>query len=69
MRERLEGAAAGSLNRAGDENKRKSGGDAAREACDGEYDDGENKEAFASETLGKPIAGGKKDGVGDEING
>ena len=69
LRERLEGSAAGSLDDAGEEHEAEGGGGSAGEAGDGEDGDAGHEEALAAEAEGEPVAGGKDDGVGDEVAG
>jgi hypothetical protein len=69
LREWLERAAAGTLNRASDENHAEVGGGAAGEGGDREDDDAGEKKIAAAEFEREPSAGGKDDGVGDEVAG
>jgi len=67
--QRLERAATGALNDAGKQDETEGGRGSAEEGRDGEDDDAGDKEALASELEGKPVAGGKDDGVGDQVAG
>ena len=69
LREGLEGAAAGSLDDAGEQQEAEGGRGSAGEAGDGEDGDAGHEEALAAEAQGEPVGGGKDDGVGDEVAG
>ena len=69
LRQRLQRAAAGALQDAGQQNDGQRGRGAAEEGGDGEDDDADEQEALASQAAGEPVGSGQDDGVGDEVAG
>ena len=69
LREGLEGAAAGSLEDAGEQDDGQRGSGSAEEGGDGEDDDAGEQKALAAEAAGEPVGGGQDDGVGDQVAG
>ncbi len=67
--ERLERAAAGTLNDAREQHQGQAGRGSATERCRGEDEDTRYQEPLAPEAQGKPVAGRKDDGVGNEVAG
>ena len=66
---RREAAAADALQDAAEDQQRKGGGDAAKRGADAEQGHADHVELFAADKCGHVGAGGKDDGVGDQIRG
>ena len=69
LRERLKCAAAGALQNAGKQDDTQRGSRATEERSDGKDGDADEQKALAAKAAGKPVGGGKDDGVGDQVAG
>ena len=69
LRERLQRAAARSLQHAGQQNDAQRRRRSAEERGDGEDDDAGEQEALAAKAAREPVGGGQDDGVGHQVAG
>jgi hypothetical protein len=69
LRERLQCAAARSLQDAGQQDDAQRRRRSAEEGGDGEDDDAGEQKALAAKAAGEPVGGGQDDGVGHQVAG
>ena len=69
LRERLQSAAARSLQDAGQQDDGQRRRSSAEERGDGEDDDADEQKALATKAAGEPVGGGKDDGIGHQVAG